>query len=601
MTKFTMREVPLHPPDQAKLPQRLSGINNCFILPAKHAHSTFSDKMRLSLFLHLICPALAMLAPYASFSQSIELSDTERQWLQQHPVIRIAPDPSFAPFEWLDDQQHYQGITADYLKLIEQRTGIEFEIIAVSNWHQAIDLARERKIDVLPAVGITEQRQSYLLFSDTYQTVPGVVVSSRQYKNVQELTGHTVAVLRDSYWDDILSNIDTPIRIERVESIQFGIELATINAVDALVTDLASASYAVNESGISNLYIVNDPQKSLGNVTLSIGVRNDWPILVSILNRALNSISPEERQKIRSKWIHLKPPSWWLNRTFLIALAATLLVLALLFSGFYIWNRTLTRTVSKRTQQLHIAQQKLMQAEKMESIGRLAAGIAHEVKNPLAIIQMGMDYLTPDIPDDQNSRDVVKDINDAVKRADSVIHGLLDFSRDKKLAMSPGNINEVIESALHLVEYELHQRNIESKVSLASSLPAIELDSNKMQQVFINLFMNAAHAMEHNGTLIISSRLSQAPGNMHTENTHFNQGEEIICIEIADTGPGIRPQDKEKIFELFYTTKAIGEGTGLGLSVTRNIIQLHHGLIRIDNRPQGGAVVEILLKLHPQK
>ena len=237
----------------------------------------------------------------------------------------------------------------------------------------------------------------------------------------------------------------------------------------------------------------------------------------------------------------------------------------------------------------------------METIGRLAAGVAHEVKNPLAIIQMGVDYLSHEMPQDKDSLEVIKDIDDAVRRADNVILGLLDFSRDKKLELKQGSLNDVISSSLHLVDHELRQRNIKAETFLAENLPAMALDANKLQQVFINLFMNAVHAMDHNGELRISSevKLLEEQSDLACDSEGlFTINEHVIRVEVADTGPGIREQDKAKIFELFYTTKAVGEGTGLGLSVTRNIINLHHGVIDIANRPQGGAAVVLLFKLN---
>jgi len=547
-----------------------------------------------------LCLMIALLLSPGSRANDLELSETEQQWLRLHPVIRIAVAPDFAPFEWLNEAGEHLGISAEYLKLIEHNLNVLFEVVPVSSWNEAIRLAQTREVDVLPALGITEQRQTFLLFTDTYQTIPGVIVSGKTQLRIDDLTGRTVAVVRGSYWDDLLSDYPDKVNIERVSHVEFGAQLASLNAVDALVTDLASATHAINSSGINNLHIVSDPDQKLGSLKLSMGIRSDQPILHSIMNKALNSIGFAQRQKIHTKWIQLKPPSFWMNKSFLLSLAAALSLIILIFIGFLIWTRTLTRKVEARTYDLNLAQSKLMQAEKMESIGRLAAGIAHEVKNPLAIIRMGMDYLAPDVAKDQTSTEVVADINDAVERANTVIHGLLDFSRDKQLTLSAGNINDAIHNALHLVEHELHQRNIHTQLSLDPNLPELKMDSIKMQQVFINLFMNAAHAMKHDGQLQIRSRLLGKHSSIAStlrKDSPLNDDDRIICIEIADTGPGIRAQDKAKIFELFYTTKALGEGTGLGLSVTRNIIKLHHGSIDIDNRDEGGAQVTILLKI----
>ena len=268
--------------------------------------------------------------------------------------------------------------------------------------------------------------------------------------------------------------------------------------------------------------------------------------------------------------------------------------------ALYDQNRALEHKVEARTRELQDAQEQLIQAEKMESIGRLAAGVAHEVKNPLAIIQMGVDFLSQELSADATVDEVINDMHDAVRRADVVIKGLLDFSRDKELRLVAGNINEVIESSLHLVAHEMRQRNIEVSSNLADDIPAINLDANKMQQVLINLFMNSAHAIEREGELIVTSCLRTLDSNadlVYDHENRFKLGEKVLWMEVEDTGTGITDEASVKIFDPFYTTKPVGEGTGLGLSVSRNIINLHEGSIDIHNRKQGGAAVVMMFKL----
>ena len=212
---------------------------------------------------------------------------------------------------------------------------------------------------------------------------------------------------------------------------------------------------------------------------------------------------------------------------------------------------------------------------------------------------MGADFLSQEMAKDEVSGSVIKDIDEAVQRADTVIRGLLDFSRDKKLELTIGSINEVIESSLQLVGHEMRQRQIEVRTNLTNDLPSLELDTNKLQQVFINLFMNADHAMEKGGVLEVISQVktltNQADLSRDKEN-RFKPGDTVLWIEVRDSGPGINQGDIDKIFDPFYTTKPVGEGTGLGLSVSKNIINLHHGTIDIHNRREGGASVVIMFQ-----
>ncbi len=158
---------------------------------------------------------------------------------------------------------------------------------------------------------------------------------------------------------------------------------------------------------------------------------------------------------------------------------------------------------------LRQAQMQLFQAAKLESVGRLAAGVAHEVKNPLAIIQLGLDYLEASLEHDPVATEVRHDMLHAVLRADTVVRGLLDFSRERALDLSPHAINQILEESLKLVRHELTQRNIRLETALSETLPERHFDADKMQQVFLNLFMNAMHAIDHDGVLRISSALTE--------------------------------------------------------------------------------------------
>ena len=166
-------------------------------------------------------------------------------------------------------------------------------------------------------------------------------------------------------------------------------------------------------------------------------------------------------------------------------------------------------------EELKAAQMRLIQNAKLESVGRLAAGVAHEVKNPLAVIQLGVDYMTQAVKGDAGLAETVQDMGDAIQRADTVIKGLLDFSRSEKLTLAPEDVNALLEETLLLVKHELTKNRVLVEKDLEDKLPPVALDRNKIKQVFINLFMNAIQAMgNEGGTLGIRTRrqqLTQAP------------------------------------------------------------------------------------------
>ncbi len=265
---------------------------------------------------------------------------------------------------------------------------------------------------------------------------------------------------------------------------------------------------------------------------------------------------------------------------------------------------TVLSDLQKSHDELKAAQFQLIQAEKMQSVGRLAAGVAHEVKNPLAILGMGIDYMSKNIVSpDENVAQILADMNDAVKRADSIILGLLDFSLPGALKLAPEDVSTVMEQSVVLVRHELANSQIAVQRKLAADLPPVRLDKNKLKQAFVNILTNALHAMPSGGTVTVRtySRELQLGEIDHDAGSRFanrfRPGQTVVVAEIQDTGPGI-PKDKlGKVFDPFFTTKPTGKGTGLGLTVTKKIVELHGGTIEITNAEKGGAIVTIVLKV----
>ncbi len=249
----------------------------------------------------------------------------------------------------------------------------------------------------------------------------------------------------------------------------------------------------------------------------------------------------------------------------------------------------------KSNEDLKSAQLQLIQAEKMESIGTLAAGVAHEVKNPLAIMQMGVNYLSKKVPAGEESiAMVLQEMREAITRADSITRGLLDFAASKQLAVKPEDFNQLISDTLKMVRHELHKKRIELVKELADKLPKVAVEKTQIQQVFVNIFVNAVHAMPEGGTLTVRTFARQMTGTTHSEGSrssaHLWMGDTVVVAEVEDTGTGIPQEHLVKIFDPFFTTKPTGVGTGLGLPVSRKIVELHGGTIDIKNKPDGQGV-----------
>jgi two-component system NtrC family sensor kinase len=236
----------------------------------------------------------------------------------------------------------------------------------------------------------------------------------------------------------------------------------------------------------------------------------------------------------------------------------------------------------------------------MKSIGRLAAGVAHEVKNPLAVVRMGLEFLRGQTFVDETVGGVLHEMWDAVERADGVIRGLLDFSAPKNLELSPGDLNAIAKHALQLVRGEMRGK-ITAVRELQPDLPQIPLDKAKIGQVFINLLTNAIHAMNGEGTLTVRTYARQLTGMGRSmgdrRSESFRVGETLVIAEIDDTGHGVPEDQLQKIFEPFFTTKPTGKGTGIGLSVVKTIIDLHGATIDVRNLPERGVRVTLMFRV----
>jgi PAS domain S-box-containing protein len=245
----------------------------------------------------------------------------------------------------------------------------------------------------------------------------------------------------------------------------------------------------------------------------------------------------------------------------------------------------LFKELEKSHTQLKQAQTHLIQAEKMHVVGRLASGVAHEVKNPLAIIIQGVEFLKEKYRDmDENVQMTLKYIEDAVSRADKVIRGLLDFSSLSKVEMIEQDINPVIESSALLLKHQFDKYHIRVISELNNNPRVVKIDKNRIEQVLVNLMLNAVQAMPQGGDLFIRS---------YSEKD--NRQEEWLVIKIEDTGAGIPKEAMENIFDPFFTTKRKTGGTGLGLSIVRNIVETHGGKVEIGNKPSGQGVVATLM------
>ncbi len=255
----------------------------------------------------------------------------------------------------------------------------------------------------------------------------------------------------------------------------------------------------------------------------------------------------------------------------------------------------------KAQEDLKTAQQQLIEAEKIQSVGRLAAGVAHEVKNPLAIIEMGVDLLSAK-PDAETVEMLVGEMKESVKRANHVIAGLMDVSSADESGMKDVTLDFVMDRVLTNLEPAITRAKVGVSKDYAGSLPMCRVDVTKIEQVFSNVVTNALQEMPDGGKLAVSV----LPKVLRAEDVNFEAGDRsgfrfrvgdtAVIVEVRDTGGGILPENLTKVFEPFFSTRPTGKGMGLGLTVARKFMELHGGRIALANAPEGGTVVTMIFK-----
>jgi len=250
------------------------------------------------------------------------------------------------------------------------------------------------------------------------------------------------------------------------------------------------------------------------------------------------------------------------------------------------WGRTLEKKVEERTMELKEMQDYLIQSEKLASLGKLAAGVAHEINNPLGGILLYSHLILEDIGQDSPQTETITKIIRETTRCKNIVKGLLEFSRSKEPEMTLININEILEHSLGIMEKQVLFQNITIKKLFSSTLPKIIADGSQLQQVFINIILNAAEAMNGKGDFTIQTAIDNSKKN--------------IEITFADTGCGISKENIARIFEPFFTTKPVGQGTGLGLAISYGIVKQHKGDIKIKSEPGKSTTFTILLPIESE-
>ena len=331
--------------------------------------SKFEMKLMKQISLFFL-PLLMMLGGTALAEETIleressaGLTHEERVWLRSHPHIRLSPDPDFLPLEHIDESGKYTGIAADYIALLEKKLDIDFKILKYKNWDEVIEKAKARESDMWGAATPTPQRLEYMLFTKPFIELPAVVIVRKNIEktlSLKELKGLKVAVISGYGIHDHLSMNHPDIELDVVPDISAGLKKVSFGMVDAMIANIALASYYIEKDGITNLRVVGES----GYVyKWGFASRNDWPELNQILQKGIDLIDESEKIEINRKWVGLKPSPSLTFKDIAIPFISVLGLFAV--ASIIISNRVLKKQVLKRTIDL---QKELTERKRVENL-----------------------------------------------------------------------------------------------------------------------------------------------------------------------------------------------------------------------------------------
>ena len=535
--------------------------------------------------------ALSVNVAYGLETQ-VQLTEEEEAFIRTHPVVSLAVDPEFTPYEFVDKDGKYKGIAADYIKLICERTGLKMEPVYGLSWAQAYGKAELGEIDVLPCVSKTNEREKAFLFSKPYYTFKRVIFLNENEKNIltfDDLIRQKVAVQENSSHYGFLKGYPS-IQLSLYQNVGDALKAVSDGRETAFVGNLATSGYLMKANGITNLkYIeINTGQ----NESLYFAVRNDWPELVGIINKGIDSITEEEKISIHNHWLGVeKQPDY--TRIILIAGAIGSVVAVILIVSFF-WILRLKKEIRERRnieEALRIAKEEAESANSVKST--FLARMSHEIRTPLNAIT-GIAYLLMKTDVTATQKIYLDKITQASSNMLGIINDILDFAKIEagkiQLETISFNLDEVLQKVVNIESYKIEEEAIDFFMEKEPDLPVFFFgDPTRVEQILLNLLNNAIKFTTE-GSVNLSIKLLEKEGASN-----------VIQITVRDTGIGMTEDQIQQLFEPFQQadssiSRRFG-GTGLGLSIVRSLVAMMGGTVHVESEVGQGSAFSVTLRL----
>ena len=526
------------------------------------------------------------------------LNDKEKNYLEKKKTIKMCVDPDWMPFEKIEKGKHV-GIAADYIKIIEEKIKKPIILVPTKTWSESLELGQKKDCDIFSLIRTTPQREKYLNFTKPYLEIPLVIaadINAPFIDNILQVKDKKIAIVKDYAVGEILRIKYPDINFVDVNNIHEGLELVEKGSVFGFIDTLLTIGYQIQNNYIGQLKISGRFNEIW---ELGIGVRNDEPILTSIFDKAIDDISANQKQRILNKWISVNYQKE-IDHVFLYEVLAGLIVFTFILFLFYRQyllkklNAQLNEKVKLEIQKNEEKNRILIQQSRMASMGEMLENIAHQWRQPLSTISVAASGMEVKKEFSTLSDEEFFEGINHIKKSTVYLSNTIDdfrtfFIKEKKTSQM--NIKNAIEKALELMGNTFMQQ----RINLVKNIEEIEILSleNELIQVLMNIFVNAKDA------------LKQTLGDEKYIIIDVFKKEDNLIIQIKDSAKGIDEKIIDKIFEPYFTTKHKFKGTGIGLYMSKLLVEKHlKGSIKTSNteftfmdKIHKGALFEIILPI----
>ncbi|MFT5519600.1 MAG: ABC-type amino acid transport substrate-binding protein [Enterobacterales bacterium] len=550
------------------------------------------ENIPLSVLLALEKKWLPTISPFfKSISTFDALTLAEKKWLQQNTYFTLGIDSNWRPFEFLDDSNKYNGITADYLQFATDKLEIIFEPETSKSWTKGLELLKLGELDIVPAIMKTPEREKELLFTEPYFIAPTAIVTRKDSfyaSTMSSLNNKKLGLISDYALIELVAKDYPDINIIKVYSVNDGLEKVDSGEIDAYINSVSVVNYEIDNKGFDNLMIAAfTPYK----FEVSMAVRKGLEPLVPILNKTFKNMTQKEKSTIANTWLSIRIQEGTKLQTILLwgfpILAFFLLVILLIMRINNRLNSEINTRIESEEKRLTLENQ-LHQSQKMEALGKLTGGIAHDFNNMLGIIIGYSSLLKKQSLAPETLSKYTQEIHYAATRGANLTKKLLSFTQTHSPNASQVDINQLLIEQRDMLQKTLTVR-IKLEFNLNDNIGPIWVDKNDIEDTILNISINAMHAMIDKN---IDAKLSISTSNRSLssdEATALNiEVGDYVLLSIADNGLGMDSELKQKIFEPFYTTK--GErGSGLGLSQVFGFTQRSNSTIKVSSELGKGS------------